>query len=480
MISPLPSPPLCASADAEALFFAGSRHLLDGHSSDAEPCLRQAIALRPDFAEAHANLGLLLDQCGRKAEAEGHYRRALELHPGDGQTQLNYAAMLAGQKRFDEAEAAYRLALALVPRSPAAWSNYGVLQACRKQEAGAERSHRRALELDPAYLNAYFNLSYLYLRQGRYDEGWRCLEARDWYAPLEKYLACPRWRGEALPGKSILIGVEAGHGDMIQFCRYAAVLKARGAARVSLLCQPALKTLFASLAAVDSVLPIDEPVPASGWDYWTPPFSIAFHCRTRVDSIPATLPYLHADRQRQAYWREQLDAGGDPHALRVGLVWKGNRSFENDADRSLASLDILQPLGDVAGVRFFSLQKGAGEDEAQRPPAGLPLLDLGPRLGDFADTAALIANLDLLISVDTAVAHLAGALGKRCWLLLPDYQTDWRWLTERSDTPWYPEVMHLFRQPPTGGWSPVVAELCRALRELAAARPVRRAGVDAL
>ena len=159
-------------------------------------------------------------------------------------------------------------------------------------------------------------------------------------------------------------------------------------------------------------------IPASGWDFWTPPMSLPYYCRTRLDSIPAAIPYLSADPAKLAKWSRLLPASG----VCVGLAWKGNPDFENDGDRSLPSLDLLAPLGSVAGVNFVSLQKGAGEDEARRPPAGLSLLALGDALEDFADTAAVIAGLDLVISVDTAVAHLAGALGKPCWVLLPDYK----------------------------------------------------------
>lgn len=458
----------------EALFFEANRHLADGHASLAERCLREALRVQPDFAEAHANLGLVLDQSGRKGEAEVHYRYSLASLPEQGQVHLNLAVMLAGQKRFDEAEAAYRTALRLMPESAVAWSNLAVLQACRKQEAEAEGSYRKAIALDADYRLARFNFSYLLLRQGRFEEGWRCLEARTWYAPLQERLACPRWRGESLHGKLLLIGFEAGHGDMIQFCRYAEVLKARGAARISLLCHPALKTLFATLGGVDSVIGFDEALPVSAWDFWTPPLSIPFLCQTRLDSIPASLPYLRATRRRSEFWSARLGSDCAPAELRVGLCWKGNPAFENDDQRSLPALDVLAPLGAIAGVRFVSLQKGAGEAQAARPPAGLALLNLGPQLADFADTAALIENLDLVISVDSAVAHLAGALGKSCWLLLPDYKTDWRWLTQRSDSPWYPGVMRLFRQPRMDDWAPVVAELARALQDLANSRAVAR------
>ena len=452
---------------AEALFFEGNRLRADGASAQAEQCWREAIRRWPDFAEVHANLALLLDQCGRKSEAEKHYAHSLACNPDQGQVHLNLAVMLAGQKRVGPAQSAYRAAIRLIPESAVAWSNLGVLQASMKHEADAERSYLTAIELDPDYALARFNFSYLLLRQGRYAEGWRCLEARNWYASLEKYLDCPRWRGESLDGKSLLIGVEAGQGDMIQLCRYAAVLKARGARSITLLCHPALKTLFASLDGVDSVIAVNEAVPKSGWDLWTPPFSIPFYCQTRLDSIPARLPYLHADADKAACWSARLAHDSTPDELRVGLCWKGGRSFENDDQRSLPALEILAPLGAVAGVRFFSLQKGAGEEQAEPPPAGLPLVDLAPQLGDFSDTAAIIENLDLVISVDTAVAHLAGALGKRCWLLLPDYKTDWRWLTERSDSPWYPEVIRLFRQRAMGDWSSVVGELVASLEQLA-------------
>lgn len=201
----------------------------EGDAGGAEACFRNAVRLAPDFAEAHANLGLLLDKRGAAAAAEASYRRSIELDPAYPQTHLNLGALLAGAKRFDAAEAAYRQAIARKPDSPVAWSNLGVLQACMKRESEAEQSYRTAMALDESYANARFNLSYLLLRQGRFEEGWQCLEARDWYAVLAAHFDFPRWQGEPLAGKSLLIGYEAGHGDMLQFCRYASPLKAQGA-----------------------------------------------------------------------------------------------------------------------------------------------------------------------------------------------------------------------------------------------------------
>lgn len=441
------------------------QYLADGDHALAERCFREALRLDPDFAEALTNLALLLDQSGQDAEAEAHYRRSIELRPDYGQTYLNLGVLLARQKRFAQAEAAYRAAIERMPASPIPWTDMGVLQASLKQEAEAEASYRQALTLDANYRPAQFNYAYLFLRRGDLAEGWRHFEARNWYAALEKFLPAPRWRGEAPAGKALLIGIEAGHGDMIQFCRYAAVLKRQGAARIGIICHPALKTLFARLTDVDAVISLDDPLPETHWDYWSPPMSLPFHCQTRLDSIPADLPYLSAEPGRIAHWAGVLDRRHHPASLHVGLVWKGNPRFENDADRSLPHLSVLADLGKIGGIRFISLQKGAGEDEAASPPASLPLLNLGPQVTDFADMAAIIANLDLVIAVDTAVAHLTGALGKPCWLLLPDYQTDWRWLTGRADSPWYPQVMRLFRQPQPGNWQAVVDQLGSALRQ---------------
>jgi tetratricopeptide (TPR) repeat protein len=450
-----------ACSSPEDYFFAGNRCLTSGDARGAEECFRHALAMNPDFPEVLANLGLVKEQAGELIEAECFYRRSIALAPNGVQVILNLAAMLFDAKRFVEAETLYGQALRAEPDSPAAWSNYGVLLACLKREDEAENCYRTALSLDSAYLKAHFNLAYILLRQGRLAEGWSCLEAREWYTRLESILHFPRWRGEPLSGKSILIGCEVGHGDMIQFCRYARLLKELGAVRIGLLCHPSLVCLFRSLSAVDEVLSLEEKLPETGWDFWTPPLSLPLYCQTRLETIPAAIPYLAADPERMARWLPLLPSAG----LRVGLVWKGNPKFENDADRSLPSLDTLSPLAAVAGVAFVSLQKGQGEDEARHPPDGFSVLPLGEGFDDFADTAAVISGLDLVISVDTAVAHLAGAMGKPCWVLLPEYRADWRWLVDRDDSPWYPEVVRLFRQPSGGGWEPVVASVVEALRQ---------------
>lgn len=444
-------------ADAEALFVEASRQMQAGEAG-AEAGFRRALALAPDLAEAWVNLGLLLEGRGEPGFAEICYRQAIEHERSLVQAWLNLGALLTQTRRLAEAEEACRRALELAPHSPAGWINLGVLEACRQRDEEAESCYRTALALEPGHANARFNLAYLLLRQGGLTEGWACLEARDWYRGLAAHLPFARWQGEPLAGQNILIGIEAGHGDMIQFCRYAPRLKAAGATRVGILCHPGLKALFATLDGVDTAIALGEPI-AGQWDFWVPPLSLPFLFQTRLDTIPARLPYLAPPADRRAKWADRAL----PEGLKVGLVWRGNPRFENDAERSLPSLATLAPLWRVAGAGFVSLQKGAGEDEASSPPPAQPLLAQGQDFGDFADTAALIARLDLVIAVDTGIAHLAGALGVPCWILLPSYKPDWRWLTARSDSPWYPGVVRLFRRQ--ADWADTVEEVAAALEE---------------
>lgn len=459
------SPPDPIPAQAEALFYEGVRRMNAGDAQGAQDSLAASLQVWPGLAEAHVNLGLLHQRVGDADAALAALRRAVFLNPALAQAQLNLGMVAMQQKHSEEARLAFEAAATLSPQDPAAWSNLCALHACLGQDAQAEAAGRHALALNPDHTKARFNLSYVLLRQGRFDEGWPLFEARDWYAALAARLPCPRWRGQALDGVSLLITYEAGHGDMIQFVRYAALLKDRGARRLTLLCHPALKRLFERVRALDSVVGFDETLPEAEWDGWTPLLSLPFHCGTRLDNMPATLPYLQSCPELKAQWRLQLagspvpGSGPRPRHRLVGLAWRGNPKFENDDQRSLPGLHTLAPLGRVEGIRFVPLQKGVGEDEARHPPSELNMPPLSRPLDDFLDTASLIDSLDLVISVDTAAAHLAGALGKPCWLLLPAYMPDWRWLLEREDSPWYPGVMQLFRQTSAGLWDPVVAQV---------------------
>ena len=449
---------------AETLFHAARAHLDAGDVAAAAADLRAALALDPDAAALHANLAFALAAGGDAAAAECHYRRAIALAPDEPQTWLNLGALLTAQHRPDAALDVYANAPPHVQDTAALLSNRGMALVCTDRARAAEACYRRALEIDPGYARASFNLAYLLLRQGRWTEGWQRLEARDWIAPLQDYLRLPRWDGGPLAGRRILVGAEAGHGDMIQFCRYCAQLQAAGAARVGVLCHPGLVALFGGLRGVDEAIGLDAPLRRDDWDVWAPPLSLPRHFGTTVDTVPAALPYIVPDAQRVARLAPRLAVDAD--ALKAGLVWRGNPRFENDGARSLPGLHTLAPLGRVPGVRWFSLQKGPGEDEAAAGVPGLAVTDLAPAIDDFADTAALIAGLDLVITVDTACAHLAGALGKPCWVLLPAWMPDWRWLEGRDDTPWYPGTMRLFRQARDGEWGAVVERVVGALAAL--------------
>jgi tetratricopeptide (TPR) repeat protein len=442
--------------DSQLAYLDGNHRMAAGDVAGAETCFLRALALEPMHGPARANLGYLKERQGALAEAEFHYLQAIALMPDHAQLYQNMGVLLLREKRFAESESAMRTAVEVAPESASAWCQLGVLLACTHREFEGEECYRQALMLDPEHARARFNLSYLLLRQARFAEGWRMLDARWLFDAIPQSFDCHFWEGEPLEGKSVIVCLEAGHGDMIHFIRYVTQLKA---ARVAVLCQPGLKRLFATLAGVDEVYALGEQVPED-WDFWTRAMRLPGLFGTELDNIPAPIPYLSAQPELARHWREQLPQQG----LRVGLAWKGNPNFESDADRSLPSLMTLAPLAAVP-AHFVSLQKGAGEEEALRPPAGMSLHAIGPQLGDFADTAAVIANLDLVISVDTAVAHLAGAMGKPCWLLLPDYRCDWRWMAERDDSPWYPS-MRLFRRGEGEGWAVVVDRIAGELLAL--------------
>jgi len=443
-----------------------------GQPAAAEAAYRQALDLLPDDANLHANLGLLLEKSGRLTEAESHQRRALALSPASAEIHSNLAALLARTGREAEAENLYRSAIQLDPGFATAYSNLGVLLVDVGREAEAEESFRAALRLQPDYLQGQTNLAQLLLLQGRLEEGWPYYESRQ-----QAYIApgsgpnrlsptCPQWQGEPLAGKAIVVLPEQGLGDEIQFVRYIAWLKAQGPARLTLVCRAAQKALLQTLAGPDVVLELGEAAPCLGeHDYWVFLLSLPLFAGTTLATIPATTPYLFADPQRHERFAPLLAGDG----LRVGVVWRGNPLHSNDADRSLPGLETLAPLWAIAGVRFFSLQKSP---LALPPfPADQPLLDLGPQLGDFADTAAALAGLDLLVTVDTSAAHLAGALGVPCWVLLPAYKSDWRWQKGRRDSPWYPSL-RLFWQMQRGDWASPVAEVAAALQDFLRARQI--------
>ncbi|HLX02591.1 MAG TPA: tetratricopeptide repeat-containing glycosyltransferase family protein [Trinickia sp.] len=444
---------------------------------EAELACRQALVLRPDFAEAHYNLGIVLRALDRLSEAEAAYRQALAIRPDSVEALNNLGSVLQAFDRLPEAAAVYGQALTIRPGFAEAHQNLGNVLKELGQLPEAEAAYRRAISIRADYGDAKFGLATLLLSTGRFDEGWPLYECRYDQPEFVHHksrlrLTCPQWQGEALAGKSVLVWQEDGLGDMIQFGRYLPLFKAQGAAQVAFACVPALHGLFAAVDGIDAVLDHDTAqARSSAYDCWTSPLSVPFHTRTTVDTIPH-FAYRIPEPSLVASWRARLSTLAP--GPRIGLVWKGNAKHHNDANRSLPTLAALAPLWSVAGVSFVSLQKGQGEEEARWPPPGQPLLHLGSDVTDFADTAAIVSQLDLVICVDTSTAHLAASHGKPCWLLLPGRGVDWRWMHERTDSPWYPGTLRLFRQSAEEGWPAVIERVRQALAVAlpALARPV--------
>jgi tetratricopeptide (TPR) repeat protein len=438
--------------------------------AEAEASYQLALTLRPVYTEAHYNLGNLLQELRRFTEAEASYQRTLSFRPDYAKAHNNLGIMFQAQKRFSEAEASYKRALSLRSDNAEVHNNLGVLLKDLKRFTEAEACFQQALLIRPDYVDAKWNLSLLLLLLGKFKEGWPLFEAR-YGLNLEQSsyttppVQCHQWLGEDLRGKSILIWPEQGFGDEIQFIRYLPLLKALGTSHITLVCKSVLKPLFLNSAAeYAQVLAKTEDVHLAHHDFWTRPLSLPLYFKTTLDTIPAELPYLVPHAGKARLWRERLPEKG----FKVGLVWKGDAGHKNDANRSLSGLAGLAPLWSAAGVTFISLQKGRGENEASTPIPGQPILHLGSDMADFSDTAAIVSQLDLVICVDTAIAHLAGALGKPCWVLLPFIGTDWRWLDNREDSPWYPRVMRLFRQTEIDNWDEVVEQISNALISLVA------------
>ena len=434
-----------------------------------EEALRLAVALldaAPAFVHALTLAAACSHHLGHSVGEEAYLRRLVALQPDDTLTCYNLGVLLFRLKRLSEAQMWCERALALSPDFAEAHNSLGLLLSDLGRTTGAEAALRRALALRPGWPDAEVNLAHLLLSLGRYAEGWARYEARNAAGGSLKLNARPSiestlWRGETLRGKSLLVWHEQGYGDMIQFGRYLPMLRAMGASRVVLACPQILHVLFASVEGIEIALDTEAAASDARCDYWTPAMSLPHFAGTTVDSIPPAV-YLRADPMRIVHWQPRLP--DRRHGRRIGLVWKGTATHVNDRARSLPSLATLAPLWSVPGVQFVSVQKGRGEEEANHAPRDQPIVPLGCDIGDFADSAAIVSQLDLLISVDTSAAHLAGSLGVPCWVLLPSVETDWRWQREGTRSPWYPQTTRLFRQAGSD-WSQVVAQVRDACAE---------------
>ncbi len=461
----------------------------------------RALALRPDFADAHCNRANALRKLKRLDEALAGYDRALSLKPNYPEAHSNRGVALHDLHRFEEAVASYDSAIALRPDFAEALSNRGnALQELRRFDAAIEDYKRaivsnqnfaeaysncgnalrelgrfeealasfdRAIALQPGLAEAHFNAALCLLLTGDFDHGWKQYEWRwdtEQLGAAKRNFAQPQWTGSGeIAGRTILLHAEQGLGDALQFSRYVPRVAACGA-RVVFEVQKPLVTLMHTLADDVEVIARGDPLPA--FDLQCPLLSLPLAFNTDLSSIPGQTPYLSADGAKREVWRARLD----PHdKLRVGLVWAGDprKQLPNahliDRQRSVA-FDMLAPLFDKTNCAFVSLQKGADAvAQLRNSPLRHRVIDWSDDFHDFSDTAALIDNLDLVIAVDTSVAHLAGALGKPVWLL-NRYNTCWRWLLDRDDSPWYPGLRQ-FRQDVTRTWDPVIGRLAAELRD---------------
>jgi tetratricopeptide (TPR) repeat protein len=415
---------------------------------------RRALELNPDYPEALSNLGIALYERKSYEEAAACHRRAVELNPEFGQAHSNLGNALYGQKRFEEAAASYRRAIEIQPDFADAWANLGTALHHAGDFDEGVAALRYALALAPRHANAHSGLGILLLQRGEFGEGW---EEYEWRLESSEVKG-PRfpqrpWRGESLVGKRVYVQAEQGFGDTLQFARYLPLLAGRGATASFRVHQSLATLIRASLPGVEVFG--DRGTPDAP-DYECALLSLPHLFRTRLETIPADIPYLRPPHDMAARWATRLSGLG---GFKIGIVWAGNPEHVNDRRRSL-DLAMLAPLFAVPGTSFVSLQVGPRAADVSSHP---DVTDLSRDLADFSDTAAAIAGLDLVIAIDTSIAHLAGALGKPVWLLLP-WVSDWRWMLGRKDSPWYP-TMRLFRQRRGESWNEIVP---RVVSELAA------------
>jgi Flp pilus assembly protein TadD len=446
------------SKQAAELHQLGVAALQQGRLDAAVDLIQRAIAMSPDYAEAYGNLGNILTAQGKIHEAIAAYQKVIAINPKLPEAHSNLGNALRENGQLTEAIAACRQAIALQPRFAKAHGNLANALKEQGKFDEAVAAYHHAISLNPNSPETHYNLSFALLAKGEFQQGWEEYEwrwkCRDFPSARQNF-SQPQWDGSPLNDRTILLHTEQGFGDAIQFVRYLPLVAQRGG-KIILQCQMELQRLFQTIPGNGQIITQGQTLPA--FDLHCPLLTLPRLFGTTLATIPKSIPYLHADKTESQKWQHRLAS----HApmLKVGLAWAGSTRHKNDRNRSINPA-TLALLGNIPGIHFFSLQKENPTPKNQNPPAGMELIDWTHELKDFADTAALIANLDLIITADTATAHLAGAIGKPVWTLLP-FIPDWRWLLDRTDTPWYPS-MQLFRQSTPGDWDEVITRVAGAL-----------------
>ncbi|MBE0537551.1 MAG: tetratricopeptide repeat protein [Phycisphaerae bacterium] len=467
-----------------------------GDTQSAERACAQALELRPDWARAHDVMGYVHQCKGAFQEAEASFRRAVELEAGYAEARNHLGAALNRRGDFAAAAAQLRQVVATAADYAEGWNNLGISEKGLGRLAEAAACFRRAVELDegfaqghynlgnalretgdcegaieaferaiewmPDFAWAHWNLSHALLACGRFDEGWRQYAWRhDKRLGIVTYpheMDLPRWDGRKFDGRRLLVHYEQGLGDTIQFIRYLPMVKARGGT-VVLEAPRQLFALFRECEGIDELIAAGPDKPAGHFDWMASPLDFPGIFGTQAETIPARVPYVFADVDKAQVWWPRLRGT----ALKIGIVWAGSPDHGRDAERS-CSLEWFGPLARMEGVRAYSLQKGPAAEQLAQCDAAGRIVDLAGDFEDMSDLAAAMINLDLIISVDTAAAHLAGAMARPVWVVLP-FTADWRWMTDRTDSPWYP-TMQLFRQKSRGDWADVFQRVHEELKKV--------------
>ena len=442
---------------AEASNNRGNSLYALGRNDEALVSYAEAIAHAPDYAEAQNNRGQALEALGRHQEALASYQKALAIRPDYAEVLNNHGNALHAIGRYDEALASYDKALSIRPDYAEALSNRGISLYVLGRYDEALADYDKALTIKPDYAEAQFNQSLCRLLMGDFERGWEQHEWRwkwDDFPSPKRDFPQPLWLGEEdIAGKTVLVHFEQGLGDTIQFARYVALVAAKGAS-VFFEVPKVLAPLMIGLAGPSRVFAEGEALPAT--DFHVPLLSLPLAFKTTLQSIPASIPYLSVPSGAASAWRKKLANDGE---TLVGLCWRGNPDYKGDRERSIPLADLI-PLLSSPGIRFISLQKELDEKERVLTEGMANFTQPGE---DFKNTAQIVAALDLVITVDTAWAHWAGAIGKPVWVLLP-FPPHWCWLLEREDSPWYPTA-RLFRQPRIGDWDSVIGRVKHCLRQ---------------
>ena len=446
--------------DPQYYFDLGNLHKKKGMLDEAVISYKKSLKINPRSPQVLNNLGNTLREKGQYDEAIQYYEQALRIEPEYINAYSNIGFTYLEMAQFDRAITCFRILLEKYPDYAEAHNALGIAFREIAQFEDALKSFKRALNLNPDLGEARQNLSALFLLLGNFQDAWReyrwFWKLRGPYHELQK----PLWDGSDITGKRLLLHAGAGFGDTIQFIRYVPFIKERGAS-IIIGCQKEIGALLKGVAGIDQVIAEGESIPP--FDIQSSMFRLPIIFETTTDTIPARVPYIAINPQMIGEWRDRINV--DNCRLRIGVIWKGGHGIGMYRYRTCPP-EIFSGLSNFNNVAFYSLQIGSNKDEVNGALKDLNLIDFTGQIKDFLDTAALIESLDLVISIDTAGAHLAGALGKPVWTLLP-HVPDWRWMLEREDSPWY-TTMRLFRQPSPGDWASVISKVHDELEKIIA------------